>query len=187
MSITLELSPDLVEKKDRLLRVIQNYGKVLVAFSGGVDSTFLLAAARKALSRHDVLAVTAVSPSFAKGERERCGELVTFLDVEWKIVETEEFKNPQYLANSSNRCYFCKSNLYSKMTPLSKNGGYQRIINGLNLDDLSDIRPGQQAAIEADVESPLRDTGFGKMEIREISRAWSLPTWNRPETPFFAK
>lgn len=183
MNVSAELTQELEQKKDRLIQIIQDYRTVLVAFSGGVDSTFLLAAARKALPRENVLAVTSVSDSLAKGEKERCQSLVSLLDTEWRVIETEEFKNPQYLSNPANRCYFCKSALYSKMIPLAKEGGYRVIVNGLNWDDLSDIRPGRQAAVESGIQSPLRDVEFKKSEIRQISRLWALPTWDCPEMP----
>lgn len=179
----LDMAPELEIKKNNLIERLRTYESVLIAFSGGVDSTFLLAAARKALLRESILAVTAVSSSLAEGELERCRSLAALIDAPWRVVKTEEFNNPRYLSNPSNRCYFCKSELYSKLIPLAREGGYQAIINGLNLDDLSDIRPGQQAAVEAGVKSPLRDLGFKKHEIRRVSRAWVLPTWDYPEKP----
>lgn len=183
MNGPLDLAPPIARKKERLLQILNQYKTLAVAFSGGVDSTFLLAAARKALPKSSVLAVTAVSPSLAEGHYDRCRNLVALLDSEWKVIQTEEFLNPDYLSNPSNRCYFCKSGLYSKMLPVAKEGGYLVMANGLNQDDLSDIRPGQQAAVESGVESPLRDVQLSKAEIRQISRFWGLPTWNDPEMP----
>ena len=170
-------------KADILLRRLEKAESVLVAFSGGVDSTLVLAAARRALPRDRVLAVTGRSPSLGQGEAEHCEALARQLDAPHRVIETDEFSDPRYLANPANRCFFCKQALYARLVPMAHAGCYRVVLNGLNIDDLSDIRPGITAAEAAGVESPLRDAGLTKAEIRQISRAWGLPTWDRPESP----
>ena len=170
-------------KTDILLRRLEKAESVLAAFSGGVDSTLVLAAARRALPRDRVLAVTGRSPSLGQGEAEHCEALAKQLDAPHRVIETDEFSDPRYLANPANRCFFCKQELYAHLVPMAQTGGYRVVANWLNVDDLSDIRPGIAAAEAAGVESPLRDAGLTKSDIRQISRAWGLPTWDRPESP----
>ncbi len=170
-------------KSRRLSEILLDYGSVLVAFSGGVDSTFLTAAARRALPRDKVMAATADTPSLPRGELEFCRALAELMDCQHRVVATEEFDDPCYLANPVNRCFYCKKELYSRLLPLARAGGYAVLANGFNLDDLSDDRPGQVAAADAGVRSPLRDAGLRKADIRRLSRAWDLPTWNRAESP----
>jgi uncharacterized protein len=170
-------------KEQALTAWLHNAESVLVAFSGGVDSTFLLAAARRALPRDRVFGVTGLSPSLAEGEIERCVDLAALLDVNHQSVHTDEFSDPRYLSNPSNRCFFCKQTLYARLVPLAKSGGFRVIVNGLNLDDMGDVRPGTAAAEAAAVQSPLRDVGLTKAEIRKISQTWGLPTWDRPASP----
>ena len=170
-------------KADILLLCLEKAESVLVAFSGGVDSTLVLAAARRALPRDRVLAVTGRSPSLAEGEVEHCTTLARQLDAPHRVIETDEFSDPRYLANPANRCFFCKQALYARLVPMAQEGNYRVVLNGLNVDDLSDIRPGIAAAEAAGVESPLRDAGLTKFDIRQISRAWGLPNWDRPASP----
>jgi uncharacterized protein len=170
-------------KEQMLMAWLQDAQSVLVAFSGGVDSTFLLAAARRALPRHRVLGVTGLSPSLAEGEAGRCVALAALLEVDHQSVQTDEFSDLRYLSNPANRCFFCKQALYADLVPRAKSGGFRVVVNGLNLDDMSDIRPGTAAAEAAAVQSPLRDVGLTKSEIRRLSQAWRLPTWDRPASP----
>ncbi len=173
----------LTSKENKLMAWLQDAQSVLVAFSGGVDSTFLLAAARRALPRDRVLGVTGLSPSLAEGEFERCVALAVLLDVNHQSVRTDEFADPRYVSNPANRCFFCKQTLYAHLVPLAKSGGFRVVVNGLNLDDMSDIRPGTAAAEAASVQSPLRDVGLTKAELRRLSQTWGLPTWDRPASP----
>jgi pyridinium-3,5-biscarboxylic acid mononucleotide sulfurtransferase len=159
------------------------HGSVVVGFSGGVDSAFLAVAACRALGPERVLAIIGRSASYpaeqwatARGVAEAFGVPVLELD-------TDELDDPAYAANPSNRCYFCKSELWSKLVPVARERGFLTVIDGTNADDLSDHRPGAQAAREHSVLSPLAELGFTKAEIRTASRALGLPTWQQPSSP----
>lgn len=169
--------PTLVEKCRQLFAILAELGPVAVAFSGGADSTFLAAAARRVLGRTDAHCITAVSPSLAAREEQECGDLARALDLRWTPVQTFEMERAAYRANDVDRCYHCKAELMDVMIPLADGAS---IVLGVNCDDLIDHRPGQQAAKERGAEFPLVVAGFTKDEIRAVSRAWDLPTWNKP-------
>lgn len=173
---------DIERKRDRLLEIVAGYGRVAVAFSAGVDSTVVAAAARRACGDQSV-AVTAVSASLASGEREQAAELAKFIGIRHIVVETQEFTDPNYLKNPVNRCYFCKSELYSRLIKLAPTLGVDVLANGANVDDRGDYRPGLQAAAEFQVRSPLVEAQFTKADVRELARAWSLPVWDKPASP----
>ena len=173
---------DLLTRRDRLLELLAGYGRVAVAFSAGVDSTVVAKAAQLACGDRAV-AITAVSASLASGEREEAERLARLIGIRHQIVETREFENPEYLKNAGNRCYFCKTELYTRLEGLAPELGVDVILNGANLDDRGDYRPGMQAATEHAVRSPLIEVGFTKSEVRELAREWQLPVWDKPATP----
>jgi uncharacterized protein len=169
-----------VAAKHRALReLIAGMGRVIVAFSGGIDSTLVLKVAYDVLGEN-ALGATAASPSLARSEREEAAHLARLIGVPHIFVETHELDNPNYAANPSNRCYFCKSELYDVLVPIAAGRGYRFILDGTNADDVGDFRPGQQAAREHGVRSPLREVGFTKAEIRSLARQLGLPNWDKP-------
>ena len=151
----------------------------VVAFSGGVDSTLVLKIAVDTLGQR-AIAVTAVSASLPAGELEAAESLARRLGSRFYTLETREIDNPDYQANTEARCYFCKRDVYGALTGFARRRGIQHVVDGLNLDDLSDRRPGRKAAEEAGVRSPLAEVGLSKAEVRELSRAFGLPTWDKP-------
>lgn len=157
--------------------------RVAVAFSGGVDSTFVLKVALDVLGPGNVLAVTGRSPSLKASELDEAVRLAADLGAEHVILDTGEFENPDYLANPANRCYFCKTTLYETMRPLIAERGIGVILNGTNADDLGDYRPGLAAAAEHNVVAPAAEAGLTKAEVRELSRRFGLPTHDKPAAP----
>jgi pyridinium-3,5-biscarboxylic acid mononucleotide sulfurtransferase len=164
---------------DQLEARLRELGRVVVAFSGGADSAFLARVANDVLGRDRALAVTAVSPSLAAAERDDCAALATEWALRWIEVDTAELEDPAYVRNDGDRCYHCKSALMDAVSPLAAAEG-ARIALGVNVDDLGDHRPGQQAAAERGAVFPLVDAGFGKSDVREWSRRLSLRTWDKP-------
>jgi len=170
-------------KLEQLRAAFLNYGSVLVAFSGGVDSTFVLKVARDLLGRQKAKAVTAVSESLASRELEEAKRLAQKLDVEHRIIYTREFENANYTSNPVHRCYFCKNELYGALLRLAKEWKLARIVNGTHLDDLGDFRPGLRAAREHGVASPLVEAGFTKQEVRKWALEIGLAIWAKPASP----
>jgi uncharacterized protein len=164
-----------------LERRLRSLGSACVAFSGGADSAFLLAAAVRALGPANVLAVTAVSPSLASGECDAARAFADGLGVRHLTACTDELARAGYRANAGDRCYFCKAELLDIVTPLAAEHGCAHILTGTNADDaVAGFRPGIRAATERGALTPLRDAGLTKAEIREASRAWGLSTWDKP-------
>ena len=156
---------------------------VAVAFSGGVDSALLLQVAVRTLGRDNVLAVTGRSPSVPSAELSTVESLATEVGAAHEFIDTCEFRDPQYLANPSNRCYFCKHELYKQITRLATDRGMKAVISGANADDLGDFRPGLQAAGEHGVCAPLAEAGITKAELRQIAADLGLSIHNKPASP----
>lgn len=173
---------DLFQKRDSLLSILAGYGRIAVAFSGGVDSAVVAKAAFEACGDKAV-AVTAVSLSLATGELEQARELAGLIGIRHTVIETQEFQNDSYLQNPSNRCYFCKTELYSRLESRLDELGVDVICNGANLDDRGDYRPGMTAAKEHTVRSPLIEAGLTKTDVRELAKHWALPCWDKPAMP----
>ena len=166
---------------DRLRDVIRGYGSTVTAFSAGVDSTLVAVVAQQALGPA-ALAATAVSASLAPAELEAALQLARTLGLNHRLVSTSEVQDERYATNPVDRCYFCKSHLYSELEALAAEVGARWILNGLNVDDLGDWRPGARAAAERGdlVRSPLHEAGLGKREIRAAARELGLPNWDKP-------
>lgn len=160
--------------------IVASHGSALVAFSGGVDSSLALAVAARALPKANVLAVTSNNETYLPSELEPAREFVASLGVEHLVVDTRELDNPDYAQNPTNRCYFCKSTLYSDLSRMASERGYLCVVDGANADDESDYRPGRAAAKELSVVSPLSQAGLSKEEVRELSRYLGLPMWDKP-------
>jgi pyridinium-3,5-biscarboxylic acid mononucleotide sulfurtransferase len=165
----------------RLLDVMRGYGRVAVAFSGGVDSAVVAWAARQACE--SAVAITAVSPSLASGELETAQDVARQIGIPHEIIRTEEFTRPGYLANAGDRCYHCKTELYESIEALKDDDRFDVIVNGANLDDVGDHRPGMVAAKEHRVRSPLIEAGLNKVAMRSIAKRHGLPVWDKPASP----
>jgi uncharacterized protein len=166
-------------KYRRLKNILRKMGKALVAYSGGVDSTFLLKAAHDVL-KESVLAVIASSKTYPEQEIKEAARLARKLNIHHRIIHTSELENPDFIANSPQRCYFCKRELFSKLRKIAKAKRIPYILDGSNYDDRLDFRPGARAAREFGIRSPLKEARLGKQEIRQLSRRFGLPTWRKP-------
>lgn len=176
----------LEERYARLVELIRGYGSVCVGYSGGVDSVFLAKVCVDVLGPGRVLAVTGRSASYPAVQWEMALECARRFGIPHEELETEEQMDPRYAANPANRCYYCKSELWSKLTALAAVRGYSVVVDGANADDAADYRPGTRAGSEWGIRSPLAEAGLTKAEIRTLSKRLGLPTWDQPAAPCLA-
>jgi uncharacterized protein len=167
-------------KLEELRGLLRSFDSCLVAYSGGVDSVFLAYVAREVLGDRSLAAI-ADSPSLPRRELDEAVQIAGQYQIPLRVVQTQEFNNPEYLANPSNRCYFCKSELFAELAPLAKNEGFKVLAYGENASDIGDFRPGAKAATEYQVRAPLKEVGLTKAEIRALSAQFGLPTADKPQ------
>jgi uncharacterized protein len=167
---------------ERLVAYLGSLQSVAVAFSAGVDSTVVAKAAQLALGPQ-AIAFTADSPSLARRELNQAGELAALIGIRHEVLATTEIDDPAYAANNPDRCYHCKSHLYDSLSHVAGRFDFRVIVNGTNVDDLDDYRPGLQAAAEFEVRSPLAECDVGKNTVRELAAYWQLPVWDKPAMP----
>jgi len=176
------MSDELKLKIELLLDTIRAYGRCGIAYSGGVDSAVVAKAAVLAHGE-DCLAITGSSHSLAEGELEQATQTAATIGIRHFVIQTDEFANPDYVRNAPDRCFHCKSELYSQLNRVAPELGFDTILNGANVDDLGDYRPGLAAATNFDVKTPLADCGFTKSEVRQLAEQWEVPVWDKPATP----
>ncbi len=175
------VATDMLQKRlTELEEILVPYESALVAFSGGVDSSLALAVAARALPKHRVLAVTSNNETYLPSELDLAREFAESLGVAHLVVNTRELDDPNYASNPTNRCYFCKSTLYTDLAKLAEDRGYACVVDGANKDDEGDYRPGRKAAKELGVVSVLSEAKMSKADVRELAKYLGLPTWDKP-------
>src|SRR5437763_1667930 len=178
----VEVSSEAEAKEERLSDLLKEMASVVVAYSGGVDSSYIAHLATQVLGAR-ALCVTGKSASLAEHQRTEAESLALRFGFHHEIIHTDELDDPRYQSNAPNRCYFCKTELYGKLLPLARTRGLAFVVDGSTTDDLGDYRPGRAAANEHGVRSPLIEVGMSKREVRELSRRAGLPTWDKPASP----
>ena len=168
------------EKVDRLKNLLKSMKRVMVAFSGGVDSTLLLKVAQETLGKNNVIAVTARSPLYPERELTGAKEIARTIGVRHILIESSEMEIDGFSKNPPDRCYYCKKELFEKLLDMARKEKISSIIEGSTLDDDQDHRPGRKAVQELGIRSPLREARYTKSEVRELSKAFNLPTWDKP-------
>jgi pyridinium-3,5-biscarboxylic acid mononucleotide sulfurtransferase len=183
MAATLHPETTALDREEALLDWFRSFGSVAIGFSGGVDSTYLASVAVDALGAERSLAIIGRSESFPDSQWRTARELAAQIGIRVAEIDTRELHDERYASNPTNRCYFCKSELWTKLAPFARENGAACLVDGTNADDLSDYRPGAKAAREHRVRSPLAEIGMTKAQIRERSKARGLPTWSKPSSP----
>jgi len=178
----IQLSPTIAAKRERLLALLSSYGSCAVAYSGGVDSAVVAKAARLALG-DAAIAVTGVSASLAEGELDAAATLAQEIGIRHELLKTDELSNPAYAVNAPDRCFHCKTELYTQLAALAEQLGVKEIASGTNLDDLGDYRPGLAAATAYGVRQPLAECEFSKTDVRALAAAWDLRAADKPASP----
>jgi pyridinium-3,5-biscarboxylic acid mononucleotide sulfurtransferase len=178
--IVMPVENGLNTRYEKLKEIVRSLGKVAVAFSGGVDSTFLLKVSLDCLGKDNVIAVAAISPSYPEGEKSEALALARSIGSRLIMVDAAEMKNLAYIANNPDRCYHCKTELFAIVRDIIRKEGFTHILEGSNVDDLSDYRPGRKACLEAGARSPLMEARLSKDDIRELSKNLGLPTHKKP-------
>lgn len=172
-----------MDREQQLVSWLHNRGRLAIGYSGGVDSAYLATVAVAALGAENVLAIIGRSASYPDSQWQTARDVARQIGLSVEEIETDELNDPRYAANPTNRCYFCKTELWTRLAPVARSFGFETIADGTNADDLHDHRPGAQAAREHGIVSPLAELGFSKAEIRGYSKARGLPTWEQPSSP----
>src|SRR5215470_9849978 len=180
--LTCGLPMNLITKEERLREIFRELDSVIVAYSGGVDSSYVAYVANAELGPRAVC-ITGQSASLPEYQRAEIDQVVQKFGFQHEIIRTEELENPGYRANNPDRCFFCKDELYTKLESVARTRGIKSIVDGSTVDDLGDYRPGRRAASQHAVRSPLIEAGLSKSEVRELSRRVALPTWDKPASP----
>ena len=187
-TVTLQAEvPTSAARREAALREwLQERGRLAIGYSGGVDSAYLAVVAREVLGATNILAIIGRSASYPAAQWEAARSVATSFDVPVLELDTDELNDPRYAANPSNRCYFCKTELWSRLVPVARERGIAVVVDGTNADDVHGHRPGKGAAVEHGVKSPLLELGFTKDEIRALSHERDIPTWSQPSSPCLA-
>ncbi len=167
------------QKYEKLKDILREMGEVVIAYSGGVDSTFLLKVAKDVL-KDKVLGIIATSPTYPSREYEDALKIASDIGVKIMIINTKEMDNPKFIGNPVDRCYFCKTELFENIKNIAEKENFRNFADGSNADDLGDYRPGMKALKEKNIRSPLMEAGLTKNEIRQLSKMLNLPTWDKP-------